>query len=435
MGQDAKPPDPLDPASAGPPALTEKTEQADSAGREWFGVAGTKPFHEWEGVTGDWGGLRSSLEDIGISIGAENVFEFSNVFTGGINKKTSYRNLFTIGLEFDTQTVFGLQGGTFFIQYLSVTAENGGTADSGDIQGYSNIENDRSLNVIYELWYEQVLFEDKLRIKVGKVDANSEFAYVAPLREFSAAGELTNSSAGFQPTIQGFPSYPDPAMSINLFITPYTDDNLELTFGYGFYDGAAGVDGVTNGSRGPSTFFDNDHSGDYFHIVEGQLAWNNLGKLPGGSLSVGGWYHTGDFMTFDGGKRDGTGGIYGTIHQQLTAPEGDQSDRGLYVFGQFGMADDDVAEIARVYSGGLVQVGLGGVRPDDKLGLYATLADLSDETAAGFDKDELAIEAFYRLQITPAIYVQPGVQYIVNPSGDSDIDDAVVGQLRVGITF
>lgn len=419
-----------------PPAVSGSLHDGGGVGgREWFGVPGAKPFSEWEGVAGDLGGFRNDLQDAGITIGAENVLEYSEVYDGGVEQQDSFRNLFTLGVELDTETAFDVPGGTFFIQYLSVTAENGGSADAGDLQVTSNIENDRSLDVIYELWYEQVLFDDKLRIKVGKVDANSEFAYVAPLQEFSAAGELTNSSAGFQPTIQGFPSYPDPATSINVFITPYTDENLTLSVGYGFYDGAAGVDGVTTGSRGPSSFFEDDLSDDYFHVAEGQLAWNTLGDLPGGSLSLGGWHHTGDFDTFNGGTENGTSGVYATVQQRLTAPEGEESDHGLYVFGQLGFADEDVAEVAGVYSFGAVQVGLGDVRPADKVGVYASLADLSDVAAAGFDEDELAIEGFYRLQITPAIYLQPGLQYIVNPSGDPGVDDTVVGQVRLGITF
>ncbi|MEM1097549.1 MAG: carbohydrate porin [Planctomycetota bacterium] len=388
-----------------------------------------------EQLTGDWGGFRTRLIEAGFTIEAENVLEYSEVYDGGIEEQDSFRNLFTFGVETDLGVVAGLEGGTVFVQYLSVTAENGGSADAGDIQVFSNIENDRSLDVIYELWYEQLLFDERLRVKVGKVDANSEFAYVAPLLNFSAAGELTNSSAGFQPTIQGFPSYPDPATSVNVFWNAATNDAWSLTLGYGLYDGAAGVDGVTTGSRGPSSFFSDELSNDFFHIAEAQLGWASLGGLPEGSLSVGGWFHTGEFDQFDGGTENGTGGVYATIQQRLTAPEGAEAEQGLYVFGQFGWADENVAEIAQVYGLGAVLVGLGDFRPDDQLGVYGRVAVLSDEPAAGCDDDELAIEAFYRLQLTPAAYLQPGLQHIVNPSGDDALDDAVIGQVRLGLTF
>ncbi|MEM1446672.1 MAG: carbohydrate porin [Planctomycetota bacterium] len=394
-----------------------------------------RPITQRERLTGNWGGARTQLAEAGFTVEAENVLEYSEVYDGGIEEQDSFRNLFTLGVTTDLEAVAGLQGGTFFIQYLSVTAENGGSADAGDIQVFSNIENDRSLDVIYELWYEQLLFEDRLRVKVGKVDANSEFAYVVPLLTFSASGELTNSSAGFQPTIQGFPSYPDPATSINVFWNAIEEQAWSLTLGYGLYDGAAGVDGVTTGSRGPSSFFSDELSDDYFHVAEAQVGWASLAGLPEGGVSVGGWFHTGDFERFDGDIESGTGGLYATVQQRLTAPQGDEAEQGLYVFGQFGWADEDVAEIAQVYGLGAVLAGVGDIRPDDKLGVYASLAVLSDEAAAGFDRDELAIETFYRLQITPAAYLQPGLQYIVNPSGDATVDDAVVGQVRLGLTF
>ena len=74
-------------------------------------------------------------------------------------------------------------------------------------------------------------------------------------------------------------------------------------------------------------------------------------------------------------------------------------------------------------------------RPDDSTGLYATYVDLSDSSGAGFDDDEFALDVYYRLAVTPAVFVQPELQYIVNPSGDSSIDNALVGGIRVGVTF
>ncbi len=55
--------------------------------------------------------------------------------------------------------------------------------------------------------------------------------------------------------------------------------------------------------------------------------------------------------------------------------------------------------------------------------------------AAGFEKNEIAVDAYYRFQLTPAAYLQPEAQYIVNPSGDPAIDDALILGVRVGVTF
>ncbi|MEM6333217.1 MAG: carbohydrate porin [Planctomycetota bacterium] len=426
-----------------PIALAQPAEPPQDPPREWFGVPNAVPYPEWGQATGDWAGLRIDLESVGLTVEIANLLEFSQVLSGGVEQNESFRNLFTAGVALDTDTALDLPGGTAFIQYLSVSPESGGSTDAGDLQVFSNLENDRSVDAIYELWYEQRLLDDRLRFKVGKLDANSEFAAVGPpasftrgsANDFAAAGEPLNSSAGFSPTVVGFPSYPDSAMGFNVFVTPLRTDTLSLTLGYGLYDGAAAIDGIRTGTRGPSTFFSADLSNDYFHVAEAQLGWARLAALSGGSLSLGGWHHTGTFDTFDGNQDDGTSGLYATVQQRLTAPRGDTSDQGLYAIAQLGFADGDVAEVERHYALGLVQAGLGSFRPDDATGFYASYAELSDEPAAGFDSDEITLEAFYRAQLTAAAFLQPDLQWVLNPSGDSDTDDAVVLSIRFGVNF
>ena len=42
---------------------------------------------------------------------------------------------------------------------------------------------------------------------------------------------------------------------------------------------------------------------------------------------------------------------------------------------------------------------------------------------------------FHRIQFTPAIYLQPDIQWVNRPSGDTNTSDALVFGLRVGFTF
>lgn len=392
-------------------------------------------------ITGDWWGARERLEAKGLTVGGETISEFSSVFDGGINQRGSFRNLLTVDAEADMDALLGLRGGTAFIQYLSVNAEDGGSLDTGDLQVYSNIENASSLDVIYELWYEQLFFGDRVRIKAGKVDANSEFAFV------EAAGDFANSSAGFSPSIFAFPSYPDSAAGINIFATVYEGEGTRATIGYGLYDGAAAADGVRTGSRGPSTFFDDDISDDYFHIGQFSLSWDSFmpesAMLGGGRVSAGVWHHTGTFDRFDGASEQGVTGLFATGEIRVFDPDwnpgsraqSDAPERGVYVFGQYGWADDEVGEVSQHLAGGVVWRGPTPERPDDSAGLYLSLVDLSDEAASGFGDDEFVLDAYYRAQLAPAVFVQPEIQYIVNPSGDPAIDDALVGGIRVGVTF
>lgn len=406
---------------------------------------------ESEALTGDWWGHRSRFEDAGFSLGAAYTAEFSSVLRGGVQQAGSFRNLFTLDATIDFERVLGVHGGLLFAQFLSVDGESGGSADSGDLQVYSNIESERSLDTIYELWIEQHFFSDRLRVKAGKIDANSEFAFV------EIAGDFANSSAGFSPTLVGFPTYPDPATGVGIFATLYEGERWTASGGYGFFDGALGVDGVPTGRRGPQSFFSSRQSDDYFHVGQIELDWHSLshsGILPSqGRFSFGGWWHTGDFERFDGDNADGTGGLFMTAEARLLdfdtpsliqsqdhqmAPANSQLDasqRGLYAFVQAGVADDAVSEVAWHLGGGVVARGPIAARPHDSAGLYLSHAALSEDGPAGPGASEFVADAFYRLQLTPAIFVQPELQYIVNPSGRDDLDDALVAGLRIGVTF
>ena len=425
-------------AAAVPPTAAD-----DASGPAASGPAPTEhapePWWIRDRLAGDWGGVRSDLEDAGVTVDATFLGEWTAVVDGGVDEDDSFRRLITVDLALDLGVLAGLEGGTFFARYLSINPERGGSRDAGDIQVASNIESAAHLDTVYEAWFEQRLLGDRVRLKIGKLDANAEFAFV------DAAGEFASSSAGVSPTIVGKPTYPDSAFSVNAFARVLETDRTSLTLGYGLYDGAAGADGIPTGRRGPSTFLDDDRSDDWFHVAQADLAWDRLGAEGGrwwreGRIGVGVWHHTGTFDRFDGGTEDGTTGFYLVAEQRVTAaaaPAAGRPDdgRGLFAFAQYGWADDAVSELGQHVGGGLVLRGTFAGRDEDSAGVYVSWVDLSDEPGAGFAGDETAIDASYRIRLTPAIHVQPELQLILDPSGDPAIPDATVLGLRVEVAF
>lgn len=307
-----------------------------------------------------------------------------------------------------------------FLQFLSAPPVSGGSQDVGDSQVTSNIETDRSLQHIGELWYEYG-WGDAARIKFGKLDANSEFAFI------EAAGNFSHSSAGFSPTIFALPTYPEPATGAVLWSGSDLGAGFRASLGYGLFDGAFTVDGVSTGRRGPSTFFKGDASDDLFHIAQLGLEWEPADRYSGSAL-VGAWKHDGDFVRFDGTDDSGTFGSYFAFDQELPPFVGES----LTVFGQLGDADERVSEIRNHASLGFVVDGPLLARPQDSMGLYASRVDFADEVAP---HHELAFDAFYRVQATDAFFVQPELQFVVHPGGDPAIGDALVLFLRAGLTL
>jgi porin len=380
-----------------------------------------KPVHEWQRATDDWFGLRPKLDDRGITFQANLTTDITWDLTGGAHSGDSaFLHLFSANLTIDTDRLIGWKGGTFFANFQTENGDN--VAELiGNTQLVSNID-DKGFTQLAELWYEQVLCDGKLRIKAGKVDANTEFSRI----EYGL--EFVNSSMAYSPTILGFPTYPDPATGVNLFVYPLPS----IYWGVGVYDGAT-QEGIATGARGPATFF-GDPS-DLFLISEAGLKW---GKVLPGYFSAGVWRHTGTFPNFDGGTESGAAGFYLVLNQTLWRENPDKPDdtQGIGMFAMYGYADPDISLFEHQIGGGFTWTGLFPSRDNDILGLGASFVSLTDEPGAGFDRDsELVVELFYKIQILKWLSIKPDLQYIHNPGGLSDFDDAIAFTLRLQADF
>lgn len=101
---------------------------------------------------------------------------------------------------------------------------------AGDFQYFSNIANDFHVEQLGQLFYEQYLFDEQVPgIKLGKTDANAEFAIVQGGLEF------VSSSASFQPDDLRDAHLPrHPATCVSVFFDP----NEHWHLGAGVFDGA-----------------------------------------------------------------------------------------------------------------------------------------------------------------------------------------------------
>lgn len=380
-------------------------------------------FWDSDYATGQWGGAREHLAEQGIVIEADLTFDFSQNFGGGATGwGSASRHLFNFNTTLDTEGLGLWSGGTFFVNFQNINGPGIGD-EVGDVQGVDNVDSDGRTQV-GEIWYEQFFAEDTLRFRVGKFDANGDFAYS------DNAGEFLNSSMGFSPTIFTFPSYPDTAFGLSAFAYP----TESLYVGLGLFDGAL-QEGIPTGSRGPKSLFDDP--ADLMYVAEAGMTWDLDDGARPGRAAVGFWFHDGDFTEFGGGTADEATGIYVVLDQVFWRedPSDDESEQGIAGFFQYGYADPDLSSVEHHIGLGVTWAGLIDTRDDDILGLGLTTAILSDEAGSGFTDDhETAIELFYRLQLTPFMSIKPDLQYIANPGG-AGADDAFVATARLEVLF
>ncbi|MBK6778316.1 MAG: carbohydrate porin [Gemmatimonadetes bacterium] len=366
------------------------------------------PWVRWAEATGGWGGVRPRLGAAGLVLEASYVYDLSGVARGGLRRGRAGRGLFSAGLSGDLEQLVGLPGASVFVGMQSQGGANG-SALAGDFQAFSNIDAEH-FHRLAEAWYEQRLAGDRVRIKAGQVDANSEFAVLEP------AGEFLNASGGFSPTIYALPTYPEPTPSVSAFVRP---------------TGWLGVSGgLFRGSLARSDRPDAP-TGAAFVIGEAAAQWAS------GHLALGYWRHPGGYAErFAGGFAAAPSGFYLTADQRLSGTPGteEQGPSGLVALAKFGWADDRVSEAGQHLMLGVVAEAPFG-RGGEAAGLMVSHVDLSDDPAAGFAGDETAVELFYRLPAMGFLTLRPDLQLIVRPSGDVRVGNALVGTLRAEVAF
>ena len=132
------------------------------------------PFHPDQDLL-RWYGVRSALESDGLTFAGAWTVDYSRNLHGGITSGDAFRNLLDIRFSLDTKPLLNLTGGLFSIDFQNLAGQNGSNRLTGDIQTFDNADADGRTQIA-ELWYQQFLFQQHLRVKVGKVDSNSEFS-------------------------------------------------------------------------------------------------------------------------------------------------------------------------------------------------------------------------------------------------------------------
>ncbi len=400
------------------PEFTDRPSVARPQLPESIADPNRTPFLEWSHLTDGWFGLRANLQDRGINFESTLTIDGSQNLQGGISSRGIVRHLYDANVSLDSEKLGLWSNGFAFFDFQSLAGRTGDRIVN-DIQVFDNIDSNE-LNQFSQFWYEHHLFDHTLRIKAGKVDANSEFAYVEHGTLF------VNSSMGFSPTVVLFPSYPDPAFGLNVFLHP--SDFAYL--GFGAYDGSLSR-GIRTGSHTPRF-----HA--LFLVSEAGLKWKVSEDELAGRFGAGAWYHSGDFEEFDGRRQSGTTGVY-LVFDQLLFREMDNADdhsQGLGCFLQYGYADPAVSPIDHHFGGGFTWTGPIPTRDQDAFGVGLTAVHLSQSPGAGFQMEyEVTTEMFYTLQLTGWMTITGDLQYIANPAAANGQPDALVGTLRTVFNF
>lgn len=381
-------------------------------------VTADQPLLERKQLTGNWGGVRSELEDFGVSVFLRDKFETWGNLNGGIRKGIIALNRLDAGLTFDLDKLVGIPNASIYGAFSWSTGGNPSidlVGDSGDVSGMAaSTERTR----FAALWYDQTFREKRLRFKGGIIATDDDFMYSEVGQTFlnyEFNGGITSVYLNLN-----YPSYPIDAPGIFLYGKPTENTYLQ----FGAYVGSAGQSAPADHG------FDFEAGGlaGYSFFLEGGLHYTLAGRA--GTAKLGAWYNTGKYAQFYRsslppigayGLETGEGGYYLIVDQALYTERWDGPKP--YTFLKFGWTPHPATSTATTStSGGLVLEGLIPGREHDRAGLGLSYVTWSKDytrfqAAQGTNLSswQTTFEAVYKIHVAEWMEVVPDFQYIINP--------------------
>jgi porin len=415
-------------------------------------------------LTGDWRGWRKTLIDAGVTISAFYTYDMLGNPVGGFEQGFGQDGTFDVDLKLDFERLIGWKGGSF---YTLVMYRNGTNLANkiGNLLWPSNIAGGETI-WLNEVYFKQTFFDEKLSMKVGRLNANFDFMF-SLLYYFYINSAFNGNPVGpfFNTVISA-----DPWATWGFYIDAMVCKNVQAKFA------------VYNPNE---HIFEKRFHGlnASFNTREGAQLWtewiyqlNQQPKDTGlpGNYTVGCFYYTGKFDTFRGRTQRGNYGYYFLADQKAYQPKGTQGsvasaatqadsfsgeERGITPFVAFTFAPKNRNMMPFFFDVGINYAGPFSKRPDDVLAIaygYGKIstelrrlqrlaqqgADLNDVMEDLIDtlgdepqNFEAVIELNYWFQITPWFTFTPDFQYIFNPGGTGNIRDAFVLGARAAVDF
>lgn len=399
----AAPAQDLDPLAI-PPATTALTTDNEE-------------FNAGDYITGDWGGLRQNLIKKGITPFLYYDAIASAGVSGGIRDDQDFAGQVYAGVDLDLDTLFGWEGTTIKMSFVNrhgdtISDSVGGIYDPMTIYG-------GQVNYLYQLFIEKEL-NDQWSVKLGRVSADTDFAKSSlygyslstaingPIR----ATLLENSITSFPYSVWGARVKYKPTEQHQFQLGAYQTGDSQWDFTKN------GLDWSFRSDDGVSVIAQYDYTPQVFGR-DSRFFFGAISSFR-------------DFNDFDGvNTTDFLFRAY--AHGEVEVTE------GLKAFGMITYSDQEsVAKTPLQISAGLNYKGMIPCREDDHTFLFATYGQLSDEYGDSIGENvthEVVYELGHRFQLTDSFYVQPSVQYVQNPGGTGDVDDAVVLGAWLGFTF
>jgi porin len=416
-------------------------------------------------VTGDWWGLRTLLHNKGIDFNLDYFSEMATNLSGGkdnfsgYNKNEgqvwAYTDQALFGLDLDFQKMIGWDGASFEFYVTKRTGNNlGNYINPEPLQLIQEVWGRGQTWRITSMWFKQTLLNDLFEVKLGLMNMSQEFGgfYSFPFENLTFTAGITGNVAGYSmftwPVSQWGIDFQwnvtkDLSMRIGVFAFNdyWISDNYYLRV-----DNPGGTSGAVIPFeidwKPKLPIFGKDLPGIWVlgafgntnHRETGGAAQSVLGSAPGSE-------------PFLASRFLGDWGVYGSIWQQVTAPDPERPKTGLTAFaGSILLSPRASFQNFQIFTG-LYYWGPWSKRPYDSCGIAtgynraagnvtnAQRAYIAAHPGSGYgvQTNEYVDEIFYSFDVYHGLNIQPDFQYIINPGGYRAATNVVVFGIQLSV--
>jgi len=397
-----------------------------------------------EGMTGNWWGARHKLEEKGITPISTYVFNVLANPVGGKSQCIRYNHSMGWDLDLDLEKIANYLGSHFHISGLWRQGENLSTSIGNDLV-VSTIFGHQQFR-FYSLYLEShAIWDNRVSLKIGRIAAGDDFAS-SPLYWTFVSNSIDGNPINV-PINLYFSCYPVSAWGARIKVDILKDLYIQSAI----YDGD------------PNAGSDDRYGLDFsFRLKKGIAFAQEIAFTPcaeENSTGYPGHYKAGIYYNSASAKdmyADGTGAsclatgnapqkytgnynLYFHADQLIYRPAGRTGDKGLIPLVVAAIGPSDRNKFPFLIMSGLIYKGILPNRPDDTAAFQVVYAQYSRNLAAGQtvnpQRYEMVFEWTYKAMITKFAYIQPDIQFIVNPGGGNNLDNALVIGWQSGLTF
>ena len=411
-------------------------------------------------MLGDWGGTRAELAERGYDFTLGYVGEMGSNLHGGYDhdKTARYSDQFTLGTHLDLQKILGWHATEF---QLTVTERHGDNISNDRINdprvgGFTSAQEVWGRGETWrltQLWIKQQYFDGALDVKIGRFGEGEDFnSFPCDFQNLAFCGSQVGNWVGgiwYNWPVSQWAMRVKYRLSPELYaqVGAYEQNPSNLESGNGFKLSGSGTQGA---------------------VLPIELVWTPTFSGLKGEYRAGYYYSSAKATDVYKDSNDQPAALSGQAYrsssskhgfwlgaqQQVTSLASDHS-RGLSVFANATLHDKKTNAIDNYVQAGVVYKGPFDARAKDDIGFalarvhanpaYRKNAQASNAAQGLDDYDnpaflpvqdtEYSAELYYGIHLANWLTVRPNLQYIRHPGGVGQVDDALIGGLKIQSSF